>query len=134
MKDHIRKRIQQPLEIHFDQPDKPYGCFSNFSTHPIELEGELWTTLEHYLQAKKFLGTTQEKEIMHKALQAKVEQYPVIREILLSTGDATLIDCTSNDSDMLGKLWMEVRAWKPRWVPTAFLLAAMDCVSRRASV
>ncbi|MCM3143092.1 NADAR family protein [Brevibacillus sp. MER 51] len=121
MQDHIRKHIQQPLEIHFDQPDKPYGCFSNFSGHPIELEGEIWTTLEHYLQAKKVLGTALEKEIMRKALQAKVEQYPVIREILLSTGDAALIDRSSNDPNLLGKLWMEVRESLDGYQPHFYL-------------
>ncbi|MBY0087202.1 NADAR family protein [Brevibacillus brevis] len=121
MQDHIRKHIQQPLEIHFDQPDKPYGCFSNFSCHPIELEGEIWTTLEHYLQAKKVLGTALEKEIMRKALQAKVEQYPVIREILLSTGDAALIDRSSNDPNLLGKLWMEVRESLDGYQPQFYL-------------
>ncbi|MBG9945069.1 NADAR family protein [Brevibacillus formosus] len=121
MRDPIRKHIQLAHEIHFDQPDKPYGCFSNSSNYPIELEGERWTTLEHYFQAKNVFGTTLEKELMYKALRAKVEQYPVIREILLSTGDATLIDRTSNDPNLLGIAWMEVRESLDGYQPHFYL-------------
>lgn len=35
----------------------PYGCFSNFSPHSIDLDGKHWATVEHYYQAHKFLGT-----------------------------------------------------------------------------
>eukprot|EP01063_Lacrimia_lanifica_P021454 TRINITY_DN2880_c0_g1_i1.p1 TRINITY_DN2880_c0_g1~~TRINITY_DN2880_c0_g1_i1.p1 ORF type:complete len:209 (+),score=53.87 TRINITY_DN2880_c0_g1_i1:39-665(+) len=31
-----------------------YGCFSNFSRHPIYIEGVKWPTSEHYFQAMKF--------------------------------------------------------------------------------
>ncbi|MGW1280223.1 NADAR family protein [Streptomyces tsukubensis] len=37
--------------------DVPYGCFSNFSAHGLELDGQLWPTSEHYFQAQKFIGT-----------------------------------------------------------------------------
>jgi ribA/ribD-fused uncharacterized protein len=37
--------------------EKPYGCFSNFSRHGIDLEGNWWPTVEHYFQAQKFAGT-----------------------------------------------------------------------------
>jgi N-glycosidase YbiA len=36
---------------------RPYGCFSNFSAHPFELDGKRWPRSEHYFQAQKFLGT-----------------------------------------------------------------------------
>ena len=39
----------------YNQHQAPYGCFSNFSGHPVNLEGEVWPTTEHYYQAKKFL-------------------------------------------------------------------------------
>jgi N-glycosidase YbiA len=45
------------LRIYFYQVDAPYGCFSNFSPHSIELAGEKWATVEHYYQAHKFQGT-----------------------------------------------------------------------------
>ncbi|MEV7774616.1 NADAR family protein [Kitasatospora sp. NPDC086791] len=37
--------------------DVPYGCFSNFSAHGLELDGHTWPTSEHYFQAQKFPGT-----------------------------------------------------------------------------
>ena len=43
--------------IYFYKVDRDYGCFSNFSPHPIELAGKIWATVEHYYQAHKFLGT-----------------------------------------------------------------------------
>ncbi|NQX48371.1 NADAR family protein [Paenibacillus tritici] len=137
--------------IRFYETDKPYGCFSNFSKHPILLKGKEWATTEHYFQAQKFVGTEHEEEIrfastpmiaarmgrerdrplrpdweeckvqvMREALVAKVEQHPVIKSILLSTGDCTLVEHTSNDAywgdggdgqggNMLGKLLMEIR-------------------------
>ncbi|GAA2143358.1 N-glycosidase YbiA [Kitasatospora kazusensis] len=35
----------------------PYGCFSNFSAHDLDLDGHSWPTSEHYFQAQKFIGT-----------------------------------------------------------------------------
>lgn len=32
----------------------PFGCFSNFSLHPVVLGGRTWATSEHYFQAMKF--------------------------------------------------------------------------------
>ena len=46
-----------PLIIYFYKVDAPYGCFSNFSPHSIDLDGEKWATVEHYYQAHKFEGT-----------------------------------------------------------------------------
>lgn len=58
--------------------------------------------------------------IMRKAVRAKFEQHDDIRQILLSTGDARLVEHTENDSywgdggdgsgkNMLGRILMEVR-------------------------
>ncbi len=44
-------------QILFYNIDKPYGEFSNFSRHPIELGGLTWPTSEHYFQAQKFAET-----------------------------------------------------------------------------
>lgn len=41
----------------YHERDKPYGCFSNFSLHGFELDGQFWPTSEHYFQAQKFAGT-----------------------------------------------------------------------------
>jgi ribA/ribD-fused uncharacterized protein len=45
------------MPIEFYSPEDPYGCFSNFSAHPIVLDGKHWPTTEHYFQAQKFVGT-----------------------------------------------------------------------------
>jgi hypothetical protein len=45
------------MTIFFYKVCEPYGCFSNFSPHSIELEGYTWLTSEHYYQAQKFVGT-----------------------------------------------------------------------------
>jgi hypothetical protein len=41
----------------YDVHENPYGCFTNFSRHGFELEGDWWLTSEHYFQAQKFVGT-----------------------------------------------------------------------------
>jgi ribA/ribD-fused uncharacterized protein len=46
-----------PEVINFYKTKDPYGFFSNFSRHPIELGGKTWPTTEHYFQAMKFEST-----------------------------------------------------------------------------
>lgn len=41
-------------QIFFYETDKAYGCFSNFSRHPLEVDGALWPTSEHFFQTTKF--------------------------------------------------------------------------------
>ena len=59
-------------------------------------------------------------DIMRTAVRAKFEQHPELRDMLLRTGDATLVEHTENDSywgdggdgsgkNMLGIILMEVR-------------------------
>ncbi|OLV19261.1 domain GTP cyclohydrolase II [Deinococcus marmoris] len=50
-------------QILFYSTDKPYGEFSNFSRHPIDIGGVTWPTSEHYFQAQKFAGTPFEEEV-----------------------------------------------------------------------
>jgi hypothetical protein len=45
------------MTIYFYKVCEPYGCFSNFSPHGIEVQGTYWATVEHYYQAQKFVGT-----------------------------------------------------------------------------
>lgn len=138
--------------ILFYRVDDPYGCFSNFSPHPVVIDNEVWPTTEHYFQAQKFLEQAHRLEIqrvaspmiaarmgrsrsrplrpdweqvkddvMRAALRAKVQQHADVRATLLQTGDALLVEHTPNDRywadggdgsgrNMLGQLWMEVRA------------------------
>jgi hypothetical protein len=51
------------MTIYFYKVDAPYGCFSNFSPHPINCLGWDWFTVEHYYQAQKFIGTKDESII-----------------------------------------------------------------------
>ena len=43
--------------IYFYKAYDAYGCFSNFSLHPIHCEGLQWPTVEHFYQAYKFHTT-----------------------------------------------------------------------------
>jgi N-glycosidase YbiA len=47
----------------YSTTEEPYGCFSNFSRHGIELDGKFWKTSEHYFQAQKFVGTPHAEEV-----------------------------------------------------------------------
>ena len=49
--------------INFYGVGDDYGCFSNFSPHPVVLKGKTWPTSEHYFQAQKFVGTLDEEEV-----------------------------------------------------------------------
>ncbi|XP_021281608.1 riboflavin biosynthesis protein PYRR, chloroplastic [Herrania umbratica] len=51
----------EPSIIFFYKTWDPYGAFSNFSPHPIQMPDEddnyvTWSSVEHYYQANKFLG------------------------------------------------------------------------------
>ena len=50
-------------QILFYKTTEPYGAFSNFSPHPVELKGRRWPTSEHYFQAQKFAGTDHEEVV-----------------------------------------------------------------------
>ena len=49
--------------IKFYRLNEPYGEFSNFSAHPIDLNGRVWLTTEHFFQAQKFVDTEHEEAI-----------------------------------------------------------------------
>ncbi|NCJ05793.1 DUF1768 domain-containing protein [Synechococcales cyanobacterium C] len=56
------------MTILFYKADGPYGCFSNFSPHPIRLQGRIWLTSEHYYQAHKYINSP------HAALCEQIRQ------------------------------------------------------------
>jgi N-glycosidase YbiA len=137
--------------INFYSTKDEYGCFSNFSRHPIELGGRTWPTSEHYFQAQKFAGTGHEEtvrqapsamiaarmgrsrqhplrrdwdsvkdQIMLEAVRAKFTQHAELRAVLLGTGNASIVEHTTNDSywgdggdgsgrNRLGQILMQVR-------------------------
>jgi hypothetical protein len=55
-----------PDAIRFYRVSDEYGCFSNFSPHPIRLGGKVWPTSEHYFQGQKF-EDEQHREAIRKA-------------------------------------------------------------------
>jgi len=60
----LRQHLESAMEtIRFYRVDDEYGIFSNFSPHPIRMNGKVWPTSEHYFQAQKFSGTEHEEEI-----------------------------------------------------------------------
>jgi ribA/ribD-fused uncharacterized protein len=137
--------------INFYSTTGEYGCFSNFSRHPVFLAGKRWPTSEHYFQAMKFKGTPHEEQVrmsktpslaanmgrsrklplrrdwesvkdqvMLEAVRAKFTQHEDLKAILLATGDAKLVEHTTNDSywgdggdgsgkNRLGQILMRVR-------------------------
>ncbi|MEM7553719.1 MAG: NADAR family protein [Cyanobacteria bacterium P01_A01_bin.84] len=58
------------MTIYFYKACDAYGCFSNFSFHEIVIDDMYWSTVEHYYQAQKFLGSKDE-EIISAIHQAK---------------------------------------------------------------
>lgn len=137
--------------INFYLVDDEYGAFSNFAPYPIELDGKVWPTTEHYFQAQKFIGSEHAEEIravdspmtaarmgrdrarplrpdwenvkddvMRRALRAKFTQHSMLRDMLLATGDAVIVEHTKNDAywgdggdgtgrNMLGRMLVELR-------------------------
>jgi N-glycosidase YbiA len=58
----------QRIAIYFySSHEEPYGSFSNFSRHGIEMDGTWWPTVEHYFQAQKFVGTPHAAKIQQAA-------------------------------------------------------------------
>ena len=51
------------MAIYFYSTIDKYGEFSNFSRHGVELDGEWWSTTEHYFQAQKFEDPEYRKKI-----------------------------------------------------------------------
>ena len=138
--------------VRFYSTRDAFGCFSNFSKHPVTARGALFPTSEHYFQAMKFIDSKADWEavlasktammaakigrdrtrklrkdwdqvkdsVMFEVCLAKFTQNKDIRQVLLSTGAATLVEHTRNDAywgdggdgsgkNMLGKTLMRVR-------------------------
>src|SRR5689334_1353422 len=49
--------------ILFYRTNEACGAFSNFSPHPVEMNGRIWPTSEHYFQAQKFAGSEHEEAV-----------------------------------------------------------------------
>ena len=73
----------RPMVITFYKVSAPYGWMSNFAPYPIELEGKIWPTSEHYFQASKFPGSDhaeairQQRSPMIAARMGRSRQHPL---------------------------------------------------------
>ena len=47
----------------YSTSEETYGCFSNFSRHPVQIDGTTWPTTEHYYQAMKFPNDAERREL-----------------------------------------------------------------------
>jgi len=119
--------------IKFWRTTGEFGCFSNFSNHPFEVDGVRYKTSEHFYQAakaindkdrQKILSAKTPKEckkiansierrddwenvkfdIMLKALRAKVASYEFMGPKLLATGNEEIAEDSPYDAEWgLGK-------------------------------
>lgn len=115
------------MAIKFYLRRDPYGEFSNFSRHPITVDGTFYHTSEHYYQSQKFIHNPEymqqimdephpglskdmawklspredweqvKDDVMRTALRAKMEQYPHIKQMLLDTEENELIEDSPTD-------------------------------------
>lgn len=137
--------------VNFYRVGDPYGHFSNFSPHPVVLDFKYPTCEHYFqaqkfielkykieimraaspMEAAK-LGRkrdwplrsdweTVKDEIMRAGVRTKVAQNSDVRELLLSTGAAVIVEHTANDvywgdggdgtgKNMLGTILMEIRS------------------------
>lgn len=70
---------QNPAAIRFYEPDKPYGCLSNLSSHPVELDGHRWPTSEHYYQSRKFIES--DDQLLIKNLEDPIDAWRMTRKM-----------------------------------------------------
>jgi N-glycosidase YbiA len=140
-----------PEVIRFYRTNDLYGHFSNFSPHRVFIDYNFPTSEHYFQSQKflageallEFLMTPKpmqaaklgrsrkwplrpdwedvKDDVMRTAIRAKVAQNSDVRDLLLSTGEAIIVEHTANDSywadggdgtgkNMLGRILMEVRA------------------------
>jgi len=126
MEENTESSAASRIEIRFFSWTNPtYRCFSNFYPAQFWLDGKIWATSEHYYQAmkstdpamqdyirtcgkpsvaKEMGGMTHNPNwdamkdgVMRKCLRAKFMANLDIKEKLLGTGDALLIEASPGD-------------------------------------
>lgn len=127
MKKNIGELKRSKSQILFwGRSNKKYWPFSNFYPSPINLDGQIWPTVEHYYQAQKTTSEVDQKmirlqssaasarklgqevllvpnwdeikdEVMYKAVYAKFSQISTCRALLLSTSDAVIHEDSPHD-------------------------------------
>jgi len=117
----VTREVRHVAIYFYRSRDVPYGCFSNFSAHGVEMDGLWWPTVEHYFQGQKFpgqhlaesirsartpkeakrLGTSAglrcdwervKDDIMRAAVLCKFRTHGSIRNILLATEGEELVE------------------------------------------
>lgn len=58
------------MTIRFYKTTDQFGAFSNFSRHPVTINGKVYPTTEHWFQSQKFAGTPHEEEVRQAATPA----------------------------------------------------------------
>jgi ribA/ribD-fused uncharacterized protein len=104
----------QAMKFHGTDPNHMLAIFNAYSPIDAAVMGRAKThkLREDWEQVKD--------DVMRVAVRAKFTQYPELKNILIQTGDAELIEHTANDSywadggdgtgkNMLGKILMEIR-------------------------
>ncbi|KAG9030066.1 hypothetical protein FRB95_004600 [Tulasnella sp. JGI-2019a] len=121
-----QRTFVNPPTIYFYEKSMPYYSFTNFSPHPVRLQGKKYPTSEHLFQAMKFLGHKPQiaehirtvgknprlafnearrfssevrkdwrevnVAVMDEVIRLKFEQHSALRDQLLSTGNARLVE------------------------------------------
>lgn len=136
--------------IKFYRTRDEYGAFSNFAKYPLEINGKTYATSEHLYQSLKFTDPEAQEiirtassakmaahlgrglpgmradwnevraDVMYEVLKHKYAQHEELKQLLLSTGDAEIVEHSINDSywadggdgtgqNMLGVLLMRLR-------------------------
>lgn len=54
---------KRTMTIEFYGTKSQYGAFSNFARYPVNIDGVIWPTSEHYYQAQKYAGQPREEAI-----------------------------------------------------------------------
>lgn len=71
------------MTIYFYSTTEHYGAFSNFARYGIELDGQWWSTTEHYFQAQKFEDAPYQERIRTAATPKRAAELGRSRKIPL---------------------------------------------------
>ena len=80
------------MTIYFYSTSNEFFEFSNFSEHGFTLKNKYWTTVEHYFQAQKFPGHSQEERIRIAKSPGKAKQLGRTRSVPLRPDWETVKD------------------------------------------
>ena len=73
------------MPLYFYSTRKPFGEFSNFSAHGIQIDGQWWPTTEHYFQAQKFDDAAYREKIRGASSPKQAAEWGRSRAVPLRT-------------------------------------------------